>query len=333
MRLHGASDFYEVTTDGVGVVSKSIGSPIPKVNAVSADGMNGIIDFTDAMGVYYNNRTISVTIQATNMEDITGLTSPFLDNFVRNYHGKVVDLSFEDTVTRYYTGRLSVTADDHKDRYRTITFAVDADPFRYPLNDTTVSIPVNTGTNFAAGGQIDSPVIGGHQTINTNESYGFRVRFLGYFENYTPYGNVKITGLTVGEKYVLQYKSDGGFITVSAYASRETPQFQVDSNGVFTATASTLYLVMQSRANREARFYNVSVSQPTKVSIYGGDMVVSPTFDALSADVALNVNGTFVQLHKGETWNPYFVIKPGENVVYGIGLTSPLAISYAEAVF
>lgn len=334
MRLHGASNFTEVTTDGVGVVSKIIGSPMPKINAVSADGMNGIIDFTDAMGVYYNNRTISVTIQATNMEDITGLTSPSLDNFVRNYHGKVVDLSFEDNVTHYYTGRLSVTADDHKDRYRTITFAVDADPFRYAISPTIVNIPIAANNNKVTAASLTTT------NASANWVTGYSRRTLNVHSS-----NVSIvtsnewkvsfpvSGLTANSEYVINYSATSG-VEVKLYTSSSLTTEIAINDGVFTATGASVYVCFVGTI-RSATISNITVMQnPTRVTLHNGDKITCPSYETLAQDVTIVKNGEQIVLPKDSSWTPYFGLLAGETEIYAVAdAAGVLTVTYTKAVF
>lgn len=116
--------------------------PEVKRDSIDIPGGNGALDLSEVTGgVTYGNRAMELqvhTIPDRNSaeEDISA--------FMMKYSGKRVRLRVRD-VTEHtnlyeYSGRLSPIDDDGGKRLRNVTFAYDAEPFRFKTFDTVYGI-------------------------------------------------------------------------------------------------------------------------------------------------------------------------------------------------
>lgn len=328
MRLNGGTAFEKITVNGIGVGSKTIGLPTVKSNAVSPDGMNGIIDFTEASGLFFTNRSISVVLKATNMNDDNSAASASFDEFIRKYHGKIVDLTFDDTPTYHFTGRLNITADDVRDTYRTISFIVDAEPYKHPVSGlTSVSIPISTTSNLVTGSEsfvnakncsvvrfATGSIIGYKTDLYSTASFGFVV-----------------SGLTSNGKHSIAWKNGSGY-KIELFTSASGTKINIVDNA-FTATGTSVYVKVTVNAARITIFDLTIIPFPTSKVITNGDMLVNPTFSATKA-MTIVIDGKPINVKSGDTWNPYFYLLPNAtSTVYITAASSgSLTVKYEKAV-
>lgn len=122
--------------------SKSIGSPSPKMNTISVEGGDGVLDFTEFFGdVKYNNRTL--TFEFTSMvhpSDFLELNSRLLDLL----NGQKMPIVLEEDADFYYMGRLTVSSPTKEAKViDKITITANCEPYKYKVNDTVVTQAVN----------------------------------------------------------------------------------------------------------------------------------------------------------------------------------------------
>lgn len=335
IRLHGSSSWEEVTkNNAIGIAAKSISEPSPKVNAVNVDNINGIIDFSEVFGLHYNNRPIAVTLSATNIDDATVQASSALGNFKKKYHGRVVDLYFDNArPIFYYTGRLTVTADDYKDKYRNIAFSVDADPFRYDASGEYVfTAPMYPNVSSGITGQEQILYSGeGEGGANStasgySESGGKKV-IVGHTgtpidADFTPCIYIKLPNIISGSYYVFYTDSKDGYFHIEDDDNHHAI-VPVDANGGFTAPSKNLYAVLKAKTIRGATFSNIWFRiNASSETISNGDKSVTPTFAKLEQSVDVLLNGKKIRLRKGESWNPNFVLPAGDSLMLTMSAVS-----------
>lgn len=120
----------KINTDwNMDFLGKSIEAPKVKTKSIDVPLRDGIIDLTEALDgiVHYNNREIEMRfeIRAERIE------WPHLQMELANaYHGKTVQVIFDDDSDHYWTGRAYVSEiADHKSTAG-IKITVEAEPFR-----------------------------------------------------------------------------------------------------------------------------------------------------------------------------------------------------------
>lgn len=124
-------DFYSLILTG-----KTIEAPEAKKYTVDIEGGDGELDLTEYFGrVNYKNRKLSFDFEAiTSKVDFP----TFFSTIFNDLHGKKMKVILDDDPNYFYYGRLSVKA-THSKKISKITIEVDAEPYKYKLNQTTVS--------------------------------------------------------------------------------------------------------------------------------------------------------------------------------------------------
>lgn len=344
IRLHGSSSWEEVTkNNAIGIAAKSISEPSPKVDAVNVDNINGIIDFSEVFGLYYNNRTIAVTMSATNIADATVQASSALGEFKQKYHGRVVDLSFDDVKPSfYYIGRLSVTADDYKEKFRNIAFSIDADPFRYYASGEyvfTVPMYPNVSSGITGQEQIlysSEGADGANSTASGYSDSGGKKVVVGHTgtpvdASFAPCIYIKLPNISSGSYYVFYADSKDGYFHIED-GDNNNAIVSTDTNGGFRAPSKNLYAALQAKTIRGATFDNIWFrANAESNTVRNGDKFVTPTFDKLEQHVDVLLNGKKIRLHKGESWNPNFVLPAGDSLMLTMSAVSSISYWHFEA--
>lgn len=346
MRLHGASTWDEIVPDTgkqVVVVSATINNPAVKTDTVDINTYDGLLDFSSVQGVHYGNRDIKVSLRK-----IHGSTYDF-DALRRKYLGQLVDCRFETTSGYYYYGRLTNIEDDYQQDFRTITLAIDANPFRQPVSGaTTVEIPVyNTSdlmpvsqgdANITTGTDATGGIVNYSYTENSSGSHDILMSVFG--ADTKGYVYLTVTGLTAGGKYNLGVKGIYGNSYITIRAGSKTGdvigESEIKKSTTFTSPSTSVVLVFTTLSS-SARFLFVSLSlaQQTSTHIDGSDRVVSPTYLPRAYNINIDIfdkNGSYIStvLKKNTSMNPYFVIpRDGADIIATAdGKSGTLEIEY-----
>lgn len=127
---------------GLILSSKEIQSPKPKINTVEIEGGDSVLDITEFFGdVKYNNRSLSFRFSKM---DIVPDGFIALFSVVQNaIHGQKMRVILDDDPTNYYYGRVTVNEWKSNKNIGEIVIEVDAEPYKYKINDTVVSQSVS----------------------------------------------------------------------------------------------------------------------------------------------------------------------------------------------
>ena len=341
MRLHGASTWDEIvpeTGKQVAVVSATINNPVTKTDTVDINTNDGVLDFSEAQGIHYGNRNIEVTLRK-----IASSTYDF-DALRRKYLGQMVDCRFEVTSGYYYYGRLTDIVDDYQQDFRTITLTIDAQPFRRSVTGKTkVNVTVN-----AAGSLMPATSSAVITTETTNGAMQYSYVDDAYLGKdvviYLP-GSVfnptngtlylTVTGLSANKKYKLLFAAptNVGNITIRDASKTGTIlKGALKDSAEFTTMSSTIVLCFNVTFGN-TQFNNISLflSDFTSTHLINGDKIQTPTYEALTQDVVVNVDGKQNTLSAGSTSNPYFTIPRGGCDITATGETAGiLKLSYEQ---
>ena len=343
MRLHGASTWDEIvpeTGKQVVVVSATIDNPATKTDTVDINTNDGVLDFSEAQGIHYGNRRIEVTLR-----EIAGSTYDF-DAFRRKYLGQMVDCRFEVTSGYYYYGRLTDIVDDYQQDFRTITLTIDAYPFRRPAGGKTkANVTIN-----ASGSLMPATSSATITTETTNGTMQYSYVDDAYLGKdvviYLP-GSVfnptngtlylTVTGLAANKKYKLLFAAptNVGNITIRDASKTGTIlKGALKDSAEFTTMSSTIVLCFNVTFGN-TQFNNISLllADFTSVHLDNGDKVETPTYEVLTQDVFVNVDGKQISLSAGSTSNPYFTIPRGGCDITATGETAGiLKLSYEQEI-
>ena len=341
MRLHGASTWDEIvpeTGKQVAVVSATINNPATKTDTVDINTNDGVLDFSEAQGIHYGNRNIEVTLRK-----IAGSNYDF-DALRRKYLGQMVDCRFEVTSGYYYYGRLIDIVDDYQQDFRTITLTIDAQPFRRSVNGKTkVNVTVNAAGSLMPA--TSSATIETVASLGTMQYSYVDDKYLGkdmviYLPGSTALPRtgtlyLTVTGLTANKKYKLAFAAptnDGNITIRDASKTGTIIKANLNDAAEFTAMSSTIVLCFNV-VYGNTQFNNISLflADFTSVHLNNGDKVETPTYEALTQDVVVNVDGKQISLSAGSTSNPYFTIPRGGCDITATGETAGiLKLSYEQ---
>ena len=343
MRLHGASTWDEIvpeTGKQVVVVSTTIDNPATKTDTVDINTNDGVLDFSEAQGIHYGNRNIEVTLR-----EIAGSTYDF-DALRRKYLGQMVDCRFEVTSGYYYYGRLTDIVDDYQQDFRTITLTIDAYPFRRPAGGKTkANVTINASGNLMPA--TSSATIETVASLGTMQYSYVDDKYLGkdmviYLPGSTALPRtgklyLTVTGLTANKKYKLLFAAptNAGNITIRDASKTGTIlKGALKDSAEFTTMSSTIVLCFNVTFGN-TQFNNISLllSDFTSTHLINGDKIQMPTYESLTQDVVVSVNGKQISLSAGSTSNPYFTIPRGGCDITATGETAgTLKLSYEQEI-
>lgn len=321
MRLHGASTWDEIvpeTGKQVAVVSATINNPATKTDTVDINTNDGVLDFSEAQGIHYGNRNIEVTLRK-----IAGSTYDF-DALRRKYLGQMIDCRFETTSGYYYYGRLIDIVDDYQQDFRTITLTIDAQPFRRSVaGKTKANVTVNAAGSLMPA--TSSATIETVASLGTMQYSYVDDKYLGkdmviYLPGSTALPKtgtlyLTVTGLTANKKYklLMAAPTNAGVVAIRDASKTGTIlKAGVRGEAEFTTASSTIVLCFNVIYGN-TQFNNISLllADLTSVHLDNGDKAETPTYEALTQDVFVNINGKQTTLSAGSTSNPYFTIPRG----------------------
>ena len=123
--------------------SDIISVPEPNLTVLEIPGRNGRLDLSEALtgDVTYGNRTIKLELAAS-LNISTWFSK--CDYIFNKYHGRTVTVIFDDDTEHFYKGRAAVSDPQRVRNGGTFIFTVDAEPFRYSVEETTVTAAVAT---------------------------------------------------------------------------------------------------------------------------------------------------------------------------------------------
>lgn len=131
-------DGVDVTeTYGLYLVERHLTNPETKVDYIEIPDMNGSLDATEAMGLRYNDRIISLQF----IYPVLGPWDDVFSRFSNFLHGKKHRIIFGEDPNWYYTGR--ITLEEFNGPERTITGTARVYPYKFATELTTVSQAVS----------------------------------------------------------------------------------------------------------------------------------------------------------------------------------------------
>lgn len=340
------SDTWDVVDPNSGstvaVVSVKINNPVVKTDTVDINTNDGVLDFSEAQGLRYGNRDIEVTLRKT-----SGSTYDF-DAFRRKYLGRMVKCMFEEvtqtTGQYYYYGRLVDITDDYKADFRTVTLTIDAQPFRRStFGAVTTNVTVNASGSLmpdTSSATIEAVAsLGTMQYSYVDDKYPGKdvVIYLPGSLALPKTGTLYLTvpGLTANKKYKLAFAAptNGGNISIRDASKTGTVVKAIVRGGDEFTTISNTIVLCFNVIYGNTQFNNISLllSDFTSTHLVNGDKIQTPTYEALTQDVVVNVDGKQTSLSAGSTSNPYFTIPRGGCDITATGeAAGTLKLSYEQ---
>lgn len=302
------------------VVTRSIAPAQPKTDTSSVMGMHGVLDYTEIDGVYYDNRQITVKVREV-------YRSLAISRFKQAYSGQNVQICFSDDPEYYYEGRLTMTADNHAESFRTFAFSLDANPFKYLMSGVT-STPLTVrayGLNYFT---VDRETVTHSANCeprwaDDNSNFWMEIDTL---DEYT-WVDVPIT-LSAGT-YGFRCNYHRGYPVVF------NSDLSVDLGLEFTLEQSdTIHIRFFATSELNPIFSNFTLYGVTYQYIVNRGASVFPELSAPARqDIEFRVNNEQpVFIRYGQTWSPYLKLPYGINRVAAYAPTAESdTLTYKEA--
>lgn len=129
--------FGDVYCEDLGLIlaSKNLGNPRVKANKVEIPGSSVTLDFTEAFGIQYSNRTISLVFLCLDRWD----DQYEIEATVRTLlHGQKMRIKFDEDESNYFEGRISVDSWTYYQGAGRVQMSIDCDPWRYKVVTQTI---------------------------------------------------------------------------------------------------------------------------------------------------------------------------------------------------
>ena len=116
-----------------------ISVPEPNLTILEIPGRNGRLDLSEALAgdVTYGNREIKLEL-VSSVSPQTWYEKCL--HIFNTYHGRQVQVIFDDDLTHFYKGRAVVSEPQRVRNGGSFVFTVDAEPFRYAINQTEITL-------------------------------------------------------------------------------------------------------------------------------------------------------------------------------------------------
>lgn len=338
-RLSGAAAWITLPADVV-VKRRTVKGPRLKTNYANIPNVNGVLDYSEAIGLHYDTKTVEVSLlgAANSTYDFDGLRRAIL--------GRKLDFQFSDDTKAfnevyYHTGRVVEIEDDYRQDFRTVKLIMDCDPLRKPVsgaNIGAVNVYNLSAVNLLTGNETilyAGQGAGGWNTIQdpNAESYADS----GGSEITIAYSGTVYTGiatmlpevyiktpvsLVANKTYTFQCDSPNGTARLeleykSAAGERIRKKREFDKNGQVAITASDLtvtsggkahtlsaaYIVLTAKTMSSTSFKNMWFAESVEaITLQNGDAPVTPMFstEIETGKAWIFVNGVKTEWIAGE---------------------------------
>lgn len=283
------------------------GTPELKTVTLEIPGMDGVLDYTEAIAgdVKYSNReqeyTFVCMIDRWHREELKA-------EIMNDLHGNRVQIIPDEDPEWYFMGRPSVAFDDIDSWRMKVVITVVADPFRIAFNDTLQTVEAS---QF---GQNEIVVFGKSSYTGTNSGWNFwgydfsdflRFRFRW---NDAPY-------ITAPRPFIQLVDREGHVYNKPTAFVGPTGIDEVDLDSIGDVLPNKISRVLVSgigQVSLSAVQRGVGLSR----TIHNNRMPVIPTiYSTIEDPVWLTVNGAIASVVEGENYFPDIKLNYGDNAV------------------
>lgn len=305
---------------GAIVTKYDIPAAEPKTSSVDVPGMNGVLDFSEVNGLFFKNRTITISVALTEAATFN------FEGFKSVYLGRVVDIMVDidpdldglQSILPYYTGRLSIKNDNGREQLREFDLVLDADPFMYTFVN---SVESKNKENLA---QVTEAAPVAHSASGaTYERFPASQKIAVYGDDPGDSVIFKIS-VTNGWWYTFGAQIQGGEYTVQDSEGNDlgyyfiAPESYVYIKITTDATVRELIAIDDGGVTNYVEKYIATLTIPTLLfggtSWEAGDKTDVPEMTATEGS-RLIFNGKIVIISAGTRYDPACVIRPGENTM------------------
>lgn len=156
----GSNSYHSMRDFGLAIGNNNyIEAPEYETNYVSIPGRNGVLDLSEAIAGRVIYKTRKISIEFGGMGDEMSWDG-VISNLRNLFHGKVVQLIFDNDPTYYWTGRAEINDYDRFRNLGTFKFEIpEADPFKYSIDIVPGLADLNV-TYYTSSRVINTPVTG-----------------------------------------------------------------------------------------------------------------------------------------------------------------------------
>lgn len=300
-----------------------IKGPEVKRDTIDLTSVDGVIDYSDVLGLHFTNKTIHFKLRG-----IADSTFNF-ETFRRKYLGQLVELSRETVRQTGYVhkGRVVSIDDSGREDFRELDVVIDAEPYRYPLGGkVAVTVPLIPSTSLLTGSEQITRAgassssglsrVTGYDTSGGTKATVDQDPEHDFDESFCPDIEIKLPISLVGRYYFFHADTINGYCKILDRSGSIPSEVETDANGVFKASSSSIWVKLASKTSAPAVFDNIGFHMTnSNYTQTIGDRNEVPTFPARDKDMIVWVNGKKVLVKAGETENPYIVLRAGKNRV------------------
>lgn len=300
------------TLAGAIVTSVNIPNAEPKTNTVDVPGMSGVLDFSEINGLFFKNRTITISMGLKE-----GATFNF-SQFKKDYLGRVVDIMVDLTPNQdkyaanlpYYTGRLTIQNDNNRNTLREFDIVLDAEPFQYGPSHSSV---LNNMRNILAVTDTVPEIF----SLSNADCVRYPNAQKIMVQSDVPGGSVMFRETTVkGNTYVFGTQIQGGSYSVLDSEGNELGcQFAAPGTEIFIKVktdGSNFGYIADENGNMQGK-YIAMLTFPTMVlgGVSWNDVKTEAPEITASEDAHVLFDGKLVVVAAGTSVNPECVIHAG----------------------
>lgn len=338
-RLSGTAAWITLPADVV-VKQRTVKGLRVKTNYANIPNVNGVLDYSEVMGLYYDTKTVEVSLLGTanSTYDFDGLRRAIL--------GRKLDFQFSDDTKAfneayYHTGRVVEIEDDFRQDFRTVKLIMDCEPFRKPVGGAhidTVNVYSLAAVSLLTGNETvlyAGEGAGGWNTIQdpNAESYAdssgseITITYSG-----TVYTGIAAmlpevfiqtpVSLAANKTYTfqcdspngtahleLQYKNTAGALIIKKREFDKNGQVAIAASDLTVTsggkvyTLSAAYIVLTAKTMASTSFKNMWFAESVEAgTLQNGDVPVTPVFqkEIETGKAWIFVNGVKTEWIAGE---------------------------------
>lgn len=256
IRLHkeGVTSWDTVAARKDGLIVKHYDFPpaLPKTLYNDVPGMDGAIDATEIIGLYYENRTCNIQFKALLSEHAFDI-----DDFISYYHGRLVDFNICDTGW-YYTGRLTVkNVNQVHDDILEFDVDINADPYKYKATYSSKAITILKNQNSVI--EETFSVVSGQVTAKSAGITDTSLYMIGARGSYATF----MRALTPGRNYLFTGLVDGGYFDLRDENGNVYQDINSNHSLYFTAIGNYLYIRLYTNGTSRSIYTSSSDDRGT----------------------------------------------------------------------
>lgn len=280
--------------------------PLPKYNKIELPGMNGVFDMTDALGVYFGNRLVNISLAVKNG---TANGDGVCNAFISAYDGNTVRVYIGTDF--YFRGRCTVIGDNRADACRQLSVQIDADPLRYDTSYTPndygqIINPKRSGSNLWSSLNVSATTAGAAVTMG-----GGTISASGSAEAVFVFSN---DAATAGKLFRIEFNNLDGCIVDDVGGTR----MMTEKAYILLANGADVNIVLR-RYGADAASFECIIQEIETTTINNTGAAVplelADNYNALYKKYIFLNDCVFQYGFSGYKSRPELMLRPGANLI------------------